>query len=101
MEKVLGAIVIEDIDLKKIENGVFSGSYSEFLVSVDLDVTVKDHKIVNIEIKDQRSGPGYEATQMLDRVIKAQSLKVDAVAGATGSSKIILLAIKQALTEDK
>lgn len=88
---------IEQIDLNSIPDGVYNGSFKEFLVSVNLDVTVKDHQITNIIIKEQNSGKGYEAHDIVDRIIKAQSPKVDAVTGATGSSYCLMIAAYKAL----
>ncbi len=97
MAKKIDRIEISSIDLEQIEDGVFTGEFSEFLVAVKLEVTVKEHAITEIKIIDQRSGPGYEATETIDRIIKAQSPKVDAVSGATGSSKCIMIAVQNAL----
>lgn len=88
---------IEDIDLNKLADGVYPGVFGDFLVSVNLDVTVKDHRITEINIKEQNCGPGYEARDTVDRIIRDQSAKVDAVTGATGSSMCIMIAVHKAL----
>ena len=98
MVKVIDSAVVEDVDLSQIDDGVYAGEFGEFLVDVKLEVTVKDHQITAIEIKEQRSGPGYEALETVDRIIAAQSPKVDVVTGATGSSKSIMIAVQKALT---
>ena len=97
MVDVIDSVQLEQIDLRQIENGVYRGTFGEFLVSVTLDVTIEDHEIKKIEIIDQKSGPGYEAREVIDRIIQAQSLDVDAVTGATGSSKCIKIAVQNAL----
>lgn len=89
---------VETINLSKIDDGIYKGSYAQFLVGVDLEVTIKEHRIENIRIVKQNSGKGYEASDIVPRIIKAQSLKVDAVSGATGSSKTIIIAVHKALT---
>jgi uncharacterized protein with FMN-binding domain len=88
---------IESIRLESVEDGVYNGSFAEFLVSIDLNVTIKDHRITEIEVVEQSAGPGYEATETLDRIKAAQSPRVDAVSGATGSSKAIMIAVSNAL----
>ncbi|MGE5604768.1 MAG: FMN-binding protein [Bacteroidota bacterium] len=87
----------QDIDLGKIADGVYPGTFGDFLVAVDLEVTVKDHRITGIAIKKQDCGPGYEALETVDRIIQAQNVRVDAVTGATGSSKSIMIAVGRAL----
>jgi len=97
MARKIDSIPVSDIDLEQIEDGVYAGEFSEFLVAVKLEVTVKEHQITDIKIIDQRSGPGYEAAETIDRIIKTQSPHVDAVSGATGSSKSIMIAVQDAL----
>lgn len=99
MVDVIDSVELMSIDLTQIEDGVYRGAFGEFLVSVTLDVAVEDHKITKIEIIEQNSGPGYEAHEVIERIIQAQSPHVDAVTGATGSSKCIMIAVQNALTK--
>jgi len=46
------------------------------------------------------NGRGEKAEAIIPRVIEAQSLDVDVVSGATGSSKAILKAIEDAFAEN-
>lgn len=98
MVKVIDSTVIEDVDLAQIEDGVYAGEFGEFLVNVKLEVTVQEHQITDIKITEQRSSPDHEAHETVDRIIEAQSPKVDIVTGATGSSKSIMIAVQKALT---
>ncbi len=75
-------------------------SFGDFLVSVSLDVTVSDNRITDIVIVEQNGGPGYEALETLDRILEAQSPVVDAVSGATGSSRCIMIAVYKALSAE-
>ena len=90
-------IQIPEVDMSEIRDGVYSGSYSAAPVSAEVSVTVKDHIITDIQIIKHINGQGSPAEIITDRVIKSQSLHVDSVTGATYSSKVILLAIKNAL----
>ncbi|KMQ52931.1 hypothetical protein CHISP_0152 [Chitinispirillum alkaliphilum] len=89
-----------DLDLKLIENGTYEGSYSVFPISVKVKVTVENHKITSIELIRHSNGRGAPAEKIIDKVLKKQSLQVDAVSGATYSSNVILKAIENALVED-
>jgi len=91
--------VIPEADLSAVQDGTFEGSYKAGPVQVVLDVTVKDHQITKIDLIKHVNGQGRPAEAILDQVIVAQSLQVDAVTGATYSSKAILLAIQDALTQ--
>ena len=67
------------------------------LVAAQVRVTVADGAIRRIEILHHENGRGKPAEAVLDRVIAAQSLRVDAVSGATSSSKVLLKAVENAL----
>ena len=90
-------MVPAQIDLNALEDGVYSGSYSVFPVSAKVSVTVKDHRIAAIELIEHKNGQGSSAEAIPGKVLKAQSLQVDSVSGATYSSKVILKAIENAL----
>ncbi|HOQ76873.1 MAG TPA: FMN-binding protein [Thermoclostridium sp.] len=91
------AISISDVDLSKIEDGVYTGYYDAKLVSAKVRVTVKNHRIESIELTEHNNGRGKPAEIIPDKVVEAQSLDVDTVSGATSSSKVILKAIENAL----
>lgn len=95
----LEQVVIPEADLSVVQDGVFEGSYKAGPVQVVLDVTVKDHQITKVDLIKHVNGQGRPAEAILDQVIAAQSLQVDAVTGATYSSKAILLAIQDALAQ--
>jgi uncharacterized protein with FMN-binding domain len=96
LERVAG-MSIPDVDLSKTKDGVYSGSYKAFPVAADVEVTVNNKKITNIELKKHNNGQGSQAEIIPDKVIEAQTLEVDIVSGATYSSKVILKAIENAL----
>ncbi|XMB72197.1 FMN-binding protein [Mycoplasmatota bacterium WC30] len=94
----LKIIHIEDIDLSIIDDGTYLGEYASFPVSVILEVKIINHEIVEVEIIKHDSGKGEPAEVIVETVIDSQSLDVDSIAGATYSSRVILLAIEAALT---
>ena len=92
-------IPIVDVDLSTVEDGTYVGEYEQFPVSVIMEVEVLDHEIISIEILKHDNGKGGPAEAIIDDVILQQSIEVDTIAGATYSSKVILLAIKDALEQ--
>jgi len=86
------------IDLNVIADGTYSGSAGEFIVSVDLDVVVQAHRITQVQVKRQVNGGGhYQASELPQRMVEQQSCRVDAVSGATLTSKTIMVAVNRAL----
>ncbi|MCF7885058.1 MAG: FMN-binding protein [Candidatus Marinimicrobia bacterium] len=90
-------IVIHDIPLKEAKNGIYAGEYNTTLVKAKVKVRVKDKAIEDIEIIKHQCGQGKKAEKIIEHVIQKQSLQVDAISGATYSSKVILKAVEKAL----
>ena len=87
-------------ELGTIEDGIYRGEYSfaKTPVKAIVDVNVQDHTISEITIVKHRCSPiGKKGEKIIQAVIEQQSLDVDAVSGATASSKTILMAIQNAL----
>jgi uncharacterized protein with FMN-binding domain len=93
----LALLEIPDVDLASAKDGDYIGSYSAFPVSAEVKVIIKNHTIKEIELLKHNNGQGQGAEVIPDKVIEAQSLKVDSISGATYSSKVILKAIREAL----
>jgi uncharacterized protein with FMN-binding domain len=87
----------EQIDLNQIQDGVYEGEYSLFPVSAKVAVNVSGHKIIKVTIIDHGNGKGEAAEVIVEKVVEEQKLEVDSISGATYSSRVILLAIEDAL----
>jgi len=96
-KKAIAETEITTPDLSLIQDGVYNGAFNAFVVSADVDVTVYNHKITGITINEHKNGRGAGAESIIDEVLSKQSLEVDAITGATNSSKVILKAIEGAL----
>ena len=86
--------------LELAEDGTFSGSANGYGGSIRIEVTVASGEVSNIEILSHSETDGIGApalSRIADAVIEMQSLQVDAVSGATASSRGILNAIRDAL----
>jgi uncharacterized protein with FMN-binding domain len=87
-------------DMNGKSDGLYRGNYtlSGSPVKVVLDVTIQDKNITAIKIISHRCSPiGKKAEKITGKIIEQQSLNVDAISGATGSSKAILKAVENAL----
>lgn len=86
-------------DLSKLSDGTYSGSCDNGLVKVKAEVLVENNAIVNIHLLEHDNGLGSDAEVITHTVVQQQSVEVDAVSGATISSKTILKAVENALSE--
>ena len=95
----LTQVQVSNIDLTSVVDGVYAGSYSSFPVAAEVKVTVKNHRITAIELVKHTNGQGAAAEAIPGKVLEKQTLDVEAVSGATYSSKVIIKAIEMALTK--
>jgi uncharacterized protein with FMN-binding domain len=95
----LSKIEIHNFDLTNKADGTYRGESVVGPVKVVLDVVIKDRTITAIDLIQHRRGLGKKAETIIPKVIEAQSLEVDVVSGATGSSKAILQSIENALKQ--
>ena len=100
-KSIVAGLKIDEVDLSKIKNGTFQGSCDAIYVAADVSVTVKDHKIIDIQLIRHKTERGQKAEVIPGKVVNAQSLQVDTISGATNSSKVILKAIEIALDSGK
>jgi uncharacterized protein with FMN-binding domain len=73
------ATPINDVNLSTIEDGVYGGSFGYYGIDYGVSVTVKDHKITNIEVIETEEEDPYAKTaeDVLPRVIEEQKITVD------------------------
>jgi uncharacterized protein with FMN-binding domain len=90
-------LTVTTVTPASVRDGTYLGECATTLVSAKVEVAVKDSAIKAIKVLEHSHGPGHGADAIVDRVIAAQSLQVDAVSGSTRSSKVMLKAIENAL----
>ena len=79
-------------------DGTYQGSYRGGPNKALVAVTIKDRKIVHIVIVEHQAWRGKKAeVPIVERIIATQSTQVDAVSGATNSSRVIMNAVQKAV----
>ncbi|MCF7792541.1 MAG: FMN-binding protein [Candidatus Cloacimonetes bacterium] len=88
---------VENVDVKKVQDGVYTGWFDATLVNAKVEVTVQKGKIIDLKLLQHDHGKGYSGEAILAKVLNEQSLEVNMITGATASSQTILKAIEFAL----
>jgi NosR/NirI family nitrous oxide reductase transcriptional regulator len=89
---------------KNYNDGVYEGEADGFQPGLKVAVTVKNDQIVAIKIIGDHESRGFKEEPMQkipQAIIKSQSTKVDAVSGATFTSRGIMNAVENALNKAK
>jgi uncharacterized protein with FMN-binding domain len=93
------SITVPDLDISKVADGDYIGECNVTFIYAKVRVTVKSGEIVGIEILEHRNERGAPAERITDEIIDHKTIGVDAVTGATNSSKVIKMAVYDALKE--
>lgn len=90
---------VATVDLTDVADGIYEGVEETELVKVAVKVEVKDHMIQDIQLIRHVNGKGESAEAMIPEMISQNTSEVDAVSGATLSSKTIRAAVRNALAQ--
>ncbi len=94
-EKRVLAMPINEVDLTRVDDGTYRGSFTFVKFAYVVDVKVQDHRIAGITmVKNRDDKWAVSAATMADSVVRYQKLGVDVIAGATASCRVILKAIE-------
>jgi uncharacterized protein with FMN-binding domain len=86
------------VEREKLVDGVYEGSYKAGPNKALVKVTIKDKRLVKIDIVKHRAWRDKKAESIIPmRIIEYQSTKVDVVTGATNSSRVIMNAVQKAI----
>jgi uncharacterized protein with FMN-binding domain len=99
-KQAMATVEIAPLDIAKHADGVYAGSYDAKVIAASVEVTIDAGKIVKIDLVKHKYDKGGPAVSVIDEIIANQTLEVDAVSGATNSSKTILKAVENALGTD-
>lgn len=101
LNKDLGATTQEEIspiDLSVLADGDYEGIYENGRFTNRVVVTVKDHKIVDIDFYETVEFDWPEVREaLIQEVLKKQNIDIDTISEATATSKAYLKSIEDAL----
>lgn len=92
-------IEIHNIDLNRIADGKYLGEYDVGYIYAKVEVTIEAGKIKAVSLLEHRNERGKRAESLIDTIVQEQKNKVDAVSGATNSSKVIMKAVENAISK--
>lgn len=100
-QKSVADISYSHMNIGELPNGVYEGECDVTYIFAKVRVTVKSGKITNIVLLEHRNEKGGPAEKITKDIISKQQIDVDAVTGATNSSKVIKKAVENALLSAK
>jgi uncharacterized protein with FMN-binding domain len=100
-QNAVASVTINTKNADGVADGEYIGKYEILPVKVVVQVNVENEKITGIEILEHQKMLGGKAEKITNDILERQSLDVDAITGATVSSKTILKAVENALQKGK
>jgi uncharacterized protein with FMN-binding domain len=98
--KAVRAMPINHVDLAKVADGTYLGDFTYGGFTYQVSVAVASHQIRDIAVvKNRTTSPAKKAEEAMKRVMEQQRNDVDAVSGATTTSKALLKAVENALNK--
>lgn len=95
----VAAISYQDMDISALPDGVYTGSCDVDFVMAKVEVTIRGGALEQVRLVEHHQGRGQAAERITEDIVKEQRLDVDAVSGATNSSKVIKKAVEEALLQ--
>ena len=92
-------IPIQEISVEGLADGTYTGEYTFETLYAKVQVTVKGEEIKKIVLEDFVTEKGEDAAGIVSSIVENQSVMVDDVSKATDSSRVIKLAVMDALAQ--
>lgn len=99
-KKAVQVIHVVEPDLTQIEDGEYVGQHDVDFIRAKVKVVMKDHRFQSIKMLEHYNDRGKKADSIPDKMLTEQKVTVDAVSGATNSSKVIQKAVEKALNKE-
>ncbi len=91
-------MIINSIDLAQLKDGVYRGNYNGGRWSNEVNITLKNKRIIQIAIAKSVVFEKPEVSrELINKVIEKQDTDIDIISGATVTSKAYLKSIENAL----
>jgi uncharacterized protein with FMN-binding domain len=92
-------LVIREVDLQKVADGTYTGSYHKGRWTYDVEVVVQNHRLKSVKNVNPRTRALLDwNTKAEAAILTSQSLGIDVVSGATLNSKAFQKAVEVALS---
>lgn len=93
----VNSIQLQEVDASNIADGNYIGEYDAGYIYAKVEIIITNGNIENIILLEHENERGQAAEKVISNIVDTQTFPVDAISGATNSSKVIQKAIQNAL----
>lgn len=96
-----GGDLVSLASFDRLKDGKYRASAMGYAGPIQVEVTISDGKLADIQVLSHSETPGYyeRGLGVISRILNAQSVSVDAVSGATYTSRAIMVAVSKAISQ--
>lgn len=88
-----------NITLEQVQDGTYYGKTYTSFMHLQLEVTVKDHKLENIKIVENKGSQGAKVEPIIQEMISQNTTIVPAIKGEELASLVFISCVDSALTQ--
>ena len=97
--KDIREMTIDDVDLHTVQDGVYTGSFKKARWKNDVEVTVKNHHIIDIKNTNKLPPPNRKIVdKAINAMLAKQSVVIDVISGASVNTRAFQKAVENALS---
>jgi uncharacterized protein with FMN-binding domain len=90
-------LVVNPVNLSRIADGTHEGRFARGRFSYTVEVSVQDHRIAAVKLMGPQQAQDTLIREVLDSIVRNQSVTVDTVSGASLTTKAVSKAVENAL----
>ncbi|MDF2819674.1 MAG: FMN-binding protein [Clostridiales bacterium] len=94
-------MVFSNISIDTLNDGIYEGEYDVDFIYAKVRATIKDGEMTELKLLEHKNDRGTPAEVIIEDILEQQIVEVDAISGATNSSKVIKKAVENALEKAK
>lgn len=99
-KQAVQTIRVAEPDLTQLKDGDYVGEHDIDFIRAKVKVEVANHQFQTINLLEHYNDRGKKADILPEKMVDQQKIKVDAISGATNSSKVIQKAVEKALMNE-
>lgn len=93
----INKMVFSNIRISTLKDGTYEGEYNVDFIFAKVRATIEDGEMTELKLLEHKNDRGTPAEVIIEDILEQQIVEVDAISGATNSSKVIKKAVENAL----
>ncbi len=89
----------KEVNIAEVADGKYEGTFDAKIVAATVKLKVESGTLIDVQLIKHKNDRGQAAEKVVNDMLEENSILVDVVSGASDSSRIIMKAAENALTQ--